>query len=76
MKKVNITNGKQVVLAGDFNLFFDSNLEVMGSKPILKEKSVAKMVELKEEYDLCDIWRIDILLKNHLSADKIIAQVF
>ena len=35
-----------------FNLFFDSNLEVMGGKPILKEKPVAKMIELKEEYDL------------------------
>ena len=31
-------------LAGD--LFFDRNLEVMGSKPILKEKSVARMFEL------------------------------
>ena len=37
--------------------FFDSNLEVMGSKPILKEKSVARMIELKEEYDLYDICR-------------------
>ena len=27
MKKVNITYGKQIVLAGDSNLFFDSNLE-------------------------------------------------
>ena len=27
MKKINITYGKQIVLAGDFNLFFDSNLE-------------------------------------------------
>ena len=57
MKKVNITHGKQVVLAGDFNLFFDSNLEAKRGKPILKEKSVARMIELKEEYDLCDIWR-------------------
>ena len=58
MKKVNITQGKQIVLAGDFNLFFDSNLEAMGGKPILKGKSVARMVELKKKYDLCDIWRI------------------
>ena len=58
MKKVNITQGKQIVLASDFNLFFNSNLEAMGGKPILKEKSVVVMVELKEEYDLCDIWRI------------------
>ena len=48
MKKVNITHGKQTVLAGDFNLFFDSNLESKGGKPILKEKSVAKMIQLKE----------------------------
>ena len=30
----------------------------MGGKPILKEKFVATMDELKEEYDLFDIWRI------------------
>ena len=51
MKKFNITQRKQTVL-------FDSNLETKGAKPILKEKSVARMVELKEEYILCDIWRI------------------
>ena len=57
MKKVNRTHGKQIVLAGDFDLFFDSKLEVNGGKPIVK-KSVTRMEELKEEYDLCDIWRI------------------
>ena len=46
MKKVNITHGKQIVLAGDFNLFFDSNLEAKRGKPILKEKPVARMIEL------------------------------
>ena len=49
MKKVNITYGKQIVLADNFNLFFDRNLEAKGGKPILKEKSAARMVELKEE---------------------------
>ena len=58
MKKFNITQRKQTVLTGDFDVFFDSNLETKGAKPILKEKSVARMVELKEEYILCDIWRI------------------
>ena len=58
MKKVNITQGKQIVLAGDFNLFFDSNLEATGGKPFLKEKSIVRMVELKKEYGLSDIWRI------------------
>ena len=47
MKKINITYGNQIVLASDFNLLVDSNLEYKGGKPILKEKSVARMVELK-----------------------------
>ena len=46
MKKVNIAHGKQIIIAGDFNLFFDSNLEARGDKTILKEKSVARMVEI------------------------------
>ena len=37
MKKVNVIHGKQIVLAGDFNLFFDSNLEAKGGKPIQKK---------------------------------------
>ena len=52
MKMVNITYGKQIVLASNSNSFFDSNLEAKGCKPILKEKSVVIMVKLKEEYDL------------------------
>ena len=37
MKKVNITYGKQLVLADDFDLFFDSNLEIKRGKPVLKK---------------------------------------
>ena len=33
-------------------------ISFLTGKPILKEKYVARMVELREEYDLCDIWRI------------------
>ena len=58
MKKVNVAQRKQIVLADDFNLFFGGNSEAKGSKPILKEKSVAKVVHFKEEYDVFDIWRI------------------
>ena len=58
MKKDNITQGKQIVWTNYFNLFLDSILEAKENKPILKEKSVTRMVELKKEYDLCDIWRI------------------
>ena len=47
-----------LVLAGDLSVFFDSKLETKGGKPSLKQKSAAKLLELKEEYDLCDISRI------------------
>ena len=49
---------KHVVLAGDFNFFFDTSLNSYGGKPTLKKKSISKFIELKEKLDLCDIWRI------------------
>ena len=58
MKKINFSEENRIVLAGDLNVFFDSKLETKGGKPSLKQKSVAKLLELKEEFDLCDIWRI------------------
>ena len=55
MKNINFSKENHIVLAGDLNVFFDSKLETKGGKPSLKQKSVAKLLELKEEYDLCDI---------------------
>ena len=45
-------------MAGDFNLFFGSILEVQGGNPTLKKKSLGKLTEFKETYDLCNIWRV------------------
>ena len=42
-------------MAGDFNLFFDSKLNAQGGNPTIKKKSLAKIIELKESYNLCDI---------------------
>ena len=49
---------KHIILAGNFNFFFDKSLDSYGGKPTLKKKSIAKFIELKEKFDLCDIWRI------------------
>ena len=49
---------KQIVLAVDFNFIFDTSLESYGGKPTLKKKYIAKFIEFKEKFDLCDIWRI------------------
>ena len=45
-------------MAEDFNLFFNSNLDPTGGTLTLKRKSLAELIEPKETYDLCDIWRV------------------
>ena len=49
---------KHIVLADNFNLFFDTSLDSYGGKPTLKNKSIASFIELKEKFDLSDIWII------------------
>ena len=58
MKNINFSEENCIVLAGDLNVFFDSKLETKGGKPSLKQKSAAKHLELKEEYDLWNISKI------------------
>ena len=45
-------------MAGYFNLLFESKLDAQDGNPTMKKKSLAKLIELKESYDLCDIWRV------------------
>ena len=47
MKNINFSEINRIVLAGDLNIFFDSKVESKGGKPSLKQKSVAKLIELK-----------------------------
>ena len=75
LKNINFLEENRKVLAGDLNVCFDSKLGTKGSKPSQKQKSVAKLLELKKEYDLCDIWRIGnptkmlyTLRQNHSSG--------
>ena len=49
---------KQLVKAGDINLFLNSKLEAQGGNPTLKKKPLAKLIEFKETYDLSDKWRV------------------
>ena len=54
-----VTNPKkQLIIAEDFNLFFDSKLDAQGGNPTIKKKPLAKLIELKENYDSCNIWRV------------------
>ena len=58
LAKCDISLTKQLVMAGDFNLFFNSKLEAQGGNPTLKKNSLAELIEFKGTYDLCDIWRV------------------
>ena len=58
LKTFDVNPNKHIIMAGNFNLFFNSNLDAAGGNPTLKRESLAKLIELKEPYDLCDIWRV------------------
>ena len=55
---LDIHQNKQIILAWDFNLFLDTTLEAEGGSPCLKKKFVAKLIKIKEHFDLCNIWRL------------------
>ena len=58
LEEFDISLAKQLVMVRDFNSFFNSKLEAHGGNPTLKKKSLAKLIEFKETYDLFDIWRV------------------
>ena len=47
LDSLDIHQNKQIILAGDFNLFLDTTLEAEGGSPCLKKKSVAKLIKIK-----------------------------
>ena len=49
---------KIIILGGNFNLFLDSVLETPVGNPILKKSFVLKFLEMKEKFNILDIWRI------------------
>ena len=57
-QKFDINKKNEMIMAGDFNLFFDSKLDVRGGNSTIKKNSLSKLIELKESYELCDIWRV------------------
>ena len=49
---------KSVVLVGDFNVILNPSIDFKGGKPAIKKKTIAKIIQITENLDLCDIWRI------------------
>ena len=49
---------KSVVLGGDFNVILNPSIDSEGGKPVIKNRTIAKLIQITENLDLCDIWRI------------------
>ena len=58
LQNVDDIGNKNIIIGGDFNFHFNSKLEAKEGKPTLKKKSIGKMIEIIESFELCDIWRI------------------
>ena len=71
-----LDSNKKIILAGDFNLFFDPSLEASGGETAFKNKSISKLLQIFEQNNLVDIWRTrnpslsDILLEKIISPDS------
>ena len=46
------------IFSSDLNTFFNTSSEAVGGNAKLKTCTVGKFLELKDKFDLCDIWRI------------------
>ena len=75
LQNVDDIRNKNIRIGGDFNFHFNSKLEAKGGKPTLTKKSIGKMIELIESFELCDIWRIQnptekrfTFRQNHISG--------
>ena len=58
LENFDLTKNKQIIFAGDFNLFLDRSLEAKGGNPCLKKQSLSKFLYIKEKLSLCGIWQI------------------
>ena len=56
--QLQISENTTFIWGGDFNLFFDVDLEADGGSPKLKVKSLSKLLSMMSKNDLCDIYRI------------------
>ena len=63
---------KNIISAGDFNLFFDQKLESAGENSILKKLAVSKLIKLKESLNL----ELEILNPKHLLFGNVISLEF
>ena len=58
IKSIDRDHECEIVLGGDFNFIFNTELESDGGNPKLKLSSIATFNSLSNEFSLVDIWRV------------------
>ena len=58
LEKIDLEKDTQLIWGGDLNSFFDYKLDANGGNSKLKLQSIAKLVSMMSENDLCDIFRV------------------
>ena len=66
LEKIDDTNNESIVFGGDFNLFFEAKSEKQRGSPVLKKKSLAKLMQIKQSFDLCDRYLKNKKLKHFI----------
>ena len=75
LQNVNDIGNMNIIIGGDFNFHINSKLEAKEGKLTLKKKSIQKMIEPVESFELCDTWWIRnptekcfTVRQNHISG--------
>ena len=55
--KFDVNEYNHIIFPGDFNIFFNTSLEAAGGNAKLKMHTFGEFLELKDKFDLHEIWR-------------------
>lgn len=55
MEIIGMNENSNYLLAENFNVIFNTNLEYYGGSLSFKQKSLAKLIKVIETFNLCDI---------------------
>ena len=58
LENIELEKDTQLIWGGDVNYFFNCKLDADGGNPQLKVQSIARLVSMMSENDLCDILRV------------------
>ena len=72
LKNLDISPNKRIIFTGDFNIFFNSKLVAKGGQPLLKRKSITKLVDINESLDIAMSGELENLILEILHLDKAI----